>query len=73
MPIKITQTTYCDICSKEYNQRDVSVTEYSGEIVEAIKISGYYKPDSQCVSRYICKTCSDSILTLIKNLKAETR
>lgn len=73
MPIKITQTTYCDICSKEYNQKDVSVTEYSGEIVEAIKISGYYKPDSQCINRYICRACSNSILKLIENLKAATK
>lgn len=49
MPIKIVQITYCDICSKEYNQEDVSITEHSGEIVEAIKISEYYKPDNQCV------------------------
>jgi len=69
MPVKTIQVFSCDICSSDYNPKEVEVSEYTREVVEAIRIIGYYKPIDQSTSKYICRKCSNTILDTISNLK----
>lgn len=71
MPIKQIQVYECDICYKEYNPKDTQVHEYSGEFVTGIRIDGWYKPEKQAVNKYICKSCSSRLLSVIREIKSE--